>query len=131
MPKGLDEPQAATVAQAADLLYTTRQMRLKIQKDVDALAAREAELKTYIIENLPKQDAIGISGSIARVTLGTKTKSVVEDWEKVYDYVVENEAWELLQKRINDAAVKDRWEAGEEIPGVGRFQSIEVSCVKV
>jgi hypothetical protein len=49
----------------------------------------------------------------------------------IYDYVRRNNAFELMQRRLSDTAVRDRWEAGQEIPGVAHFNKIEVSCVKV
>lgn len=130
MPKN-DFQMPTSLAQAADLLYSTREARLSVQKQVDELASRESAIKDFLIEQLPKGDASGVAGSYARVSLKTKTKAQVENWEDLYRHIEETGSWELVQRRISETAVRDRWEQGEEVPGVSKFHSIEVSCTKV
>lgn len=117
-----------TDAERADLLYNTRQQRLALQKEVDALQEQETELSNYFIENLPKSRASGVAGQTARVQLNTKTIPTVEDWSKFYKHVQKTGAFELLQRRLTEKAVTERWDAGERIPGVGRFNVVKVSC---
>lgn len=120
-----------TLAQAADELYTTREERLKRQKEVDALAAREKELRDYLIANLPKSEASGVAGKVARATIKTKQVPTVKDWAKVHAYVKKTGAFELLQRRLSETAVQERWEAGKEVPGVEHFSAVVVSLEKV
>lgn len=115
----------------ADLLYQLRQKRLEMQKEVDKIAAEEAALKEYIINTLPKSEASGVAGKLARVTVVTKEVPQVEDWEAFYKYVKKTGQFDLLQRRVVDAAIKERWEHGEEIPGVKHFQAVTVSINKV
>jgi len=122
-PKGLGA--------CADKLYQIKQKRLDAQKIVDAFAAEESALKNHIIENLPKSDASGIAGKLARVTVVTKEVPQVTDWDALYKYVVKTKDFSLLQRRVGDAAIKERWEAGKEVPGVGHFNAVTVSMNKV
>lgn len=115
----------------ADLLYQLRQKRLEMQKEVDKIAAEEAALKEHIINTLPKSEASGVAGKVARVTVVTKEVPQVEDWDSFYKYVKRTGAFDLMQRRLTEAAVKERWEAGEEIPGVKHFQVVTVSINKV
>ena len=41
------------------------------------------------------------------------------DWDKVYEFIVENNAWELLQKRFGINFVKDYMEAHDKEPPPG------------
>jgi hypothetical protein len=120
-----------TAAACADLLYTTRQKRLEIQKQVDELANQETQIKEALIEALPKGEALGVSGRIARVSLITKEVPQVDDWESVYTYIKRHNAWDLMQRRLNNKAVAERWADKKAIPGVGKYIDITVSCVKV
>lgn len=120
-----------SLAACADILYTTRESRLALQKDVDDLKDFETLVRDHLIANLPKGEASGIAGHLARVAIVTKTTARVEDWDAVHTYIVKHKAWELMARRINDAAVRERWEAGEEIPGVGHNQFAAVSLNKV
>jgi hypothetical protein len=59
-------------AACADLLYTLRQDRLALQKQVDAIQERETALNEYFRNSLPK-DTTGISGKLATVQTGVKS----------------------------------------------------------
>lgn len=120
-----------TLAGAADLLYQTREKRLLLEKDVAAMKSQETQLKDYLIDNLPKSSATGIAGKIARATITTKDTPSVVDWEAFRAYVKKNNAWELIQKRVSDTAVRERWEEGVELPGVEHFEVKNVSLSKV
>lgn len=120
-----------TIGEAADLLYKTKAKRLAKQKEVEALEAEEVQLKEYIIKTLPKSNASGVAGRVARVTVTTKEVVQVEDWPKFYKYVKANDAWDLLQRRVAPKAVEDRLEADEKIPGVKLFKLPTVSLNKV
>lgn len=115
----------------ADRLYQLRQKRLEIQKEVDKVAAEESALKEHIINTLPKSEASGVAGKVARVTVVTKEVPQVEDWGVVYKHVKKTGQFDLLQRRLTDAAIKERWAHGKEIPGIKRFQVVTVSINKV
>jgi hypothetical protein len=116
-------------AQCADLLYQTREQRLKVQKEVDRLQAQETALKEFFIATLPKSQATGIAGRLARVQTSTHTVPVVEDWEAFYKFVrKEKNGFVFLQRRLSEAPVLERWEAKKQVPGIGRFNAVKVSC---
>lgn len=115
----------------ADKLFELRNKRLAEQKKVDEIAAEETALKNHIIENLPKSEASGVAGKLARVTVVTKQVPQVKDWDAFYKYVKKTGSFDLMQKRLTDAAIKERWEAGKEVPGVEHFNAVSVSINKV
>lgn len=131
MPKGNEFKFPKTLAQCADLLYETREARLAIEKQAEELKKREALLKDHLINELPKSQAGGIAGKVARVTITTKLIPQVKDWDSFRAYIKKTGSWDLIQKRVSDTAVKERWEAGKEIPGVEAFQTTGVSINKV
>lgn len=120
-----------TLGACADALYTIRQERLKAQKVVDELETNEKAIKAHVIDTLPKSNASGIAGKLARVTVTTKTIAQVQDWPSFYAYVAKNKAFEMLQKRLGDAAIQERWDAGKKVPGVEPFTIVGVSVNKV
>jgi hypothetical protein len=120
-----------TLGACADKLFELRNKRLAEQKKVDEIAAEETALKNHIIENLPKSEASGVAGKLARVTVVTKQVPQVKDWDAFYKYVKKTSSFDLMQKRLTDAAIKERWEAGKEVPGVEHFNAVSVSINKV
>lgn len=120
-----------SIGVCADKLYEIRQKRLAMQKEVDAVEAEEKALKEHIINTLPKSEATGASGKLARVTVITKEVPQVEDWETFYKHIKKSGQFELLGKRLSDAAIKERWEAGKEVPGITHFKAVTLSLNKV
>ena len=124
-----------SLAACADLLYETRAERLALQKQAEELAKQEAALKDYLIERLPAQQASGISGKLAHAC-------VVSDTIPIYDGDAGKEAlWAHIRKtgqielvqglRLSLPAIRERWEAGKEVPGVTRMQKHDISITKV
>ena len=117
----------------ADLLYSTRQSRLELQKQVDELSARETALKAHLIATFTSEgaDQSGVAGKLANAKLVTKEEPVAQDWELTWKYIAKKKAWDLLQKRLSAPAVKARWENGEQIPGIGHIMVDSISVTKV
>ena len=115
----------------ADRLFTVRQQRLEIQKQVGLLQSEESAIKEHIINTLPKSEASGVAGKLARVTIVSKQVPQVKDWDAFYKHVKKSGDFDLLQRRLTDSAIEERWEAGKEIPGVEHFNAVSVSINKV
>lgn len=115
----------------ADALYIARQERLAINKLVDQMEKDEATLREHIIDNLPKSQATGVSGKVANVKVETKPVPQVQDWAKFQAHLKKTGDFDLMQRRLNDKAVKERWEAKKKVPGVVAFDVVKVSVTKV
>lgn len=122
----------ATLGACADLLYQIRLDKAKAQKVVDDLQAHARALEEHLISKLSVDDAEGVVGKVAKVVILPEVHPTVEadKWSLVYDYIRKHKAFELLQKRLNTKAVKERWEAGKAIPGVTKFHDKKVSLTK-
>lgn len=120
-----------SLAVCADKYYELKQRRLEMQKEVDKVGAEESAYREHLINNVPKSKATGIAGKVARVTVYNEDVPTVKNWDKFYDYVIKNKAFDLLQRRLNAAAVEERWEAKKKIPGVEPFAVTKISLNKV
>ncbi len=115
----------------ADKLYELRNKRIEEQKKIDLLETEEKALKAYIIDNLPKSEQTGASGKVANVKIVTKEVPQIADLEAFYGYVRKSKRSDLLQKRLNDSAIKEMLDDGKNIPGIQTFKAITVSLTKV
>jgi hypothetical protein len=116
----------------ADLLYDLREKRLAAQKVVDAFATDETALKEHINENLPKGDT-GASGKHHHISVYTDPVPRIEDPDALYAHIKKTGDFDLLQRRLNNAAVKERWDDPKNkkgVPGVGTFNVVKVSLTK-
>lgn len=124
-------PLPPSVGLCADLYAEIRELRLAMQKEVDAVQKRESEIREHIINTLSKSADTGAAGKKYRAQIVTKETPRAADWDKVYNFVVATNRFDLLQKRLSDKAIKDMWDEGEEVPGVEKFKVVEVSITKI
>ena len=129
LPSG--DPMPKTLGACADMFYDLRNQRLTVERQAAEIGRDEAALKDHIIRLLPKDDATGVRGKVAQASIDTKKKPTPEDWTKIRKFIKRTGDFDLLQRRLNDKAVESRWEAGEEIPGVGSFNVVTLSCTKL
>lgn len=123
MPKSL--------AGCADALYDTKQQRLAAQNEIKPLAEFEKELKDYLINNLPKSQAEGISGKSANAKIVRKEIPFIEDEKKVLAFAKKPGNEDLIKVSVNMEAVEARWNDGKTIPGVGKHTVVTVSSTKL
>ena len=73
---------------------------------MDEVEAEEKALKEHIIQTLPKSEASGVAGKVARVTVVTKDVPQVKDWDAFYKYVSKTKSFDRHADRR--PAVPDR-----------------------
>jgi hypothetical protein len=120
-----------TVGAAADRLYELKDAKSALAKQVEAIEEEQTALKNFIIEKLPKSEATGVAGKLARVTVVTKATPRVESWEDFWGKFNKKTDTDMLSRAMNKAAVQARLDAGKKVPGVGIFNVVSVSLNKV
>lgn len=119
-----------TVAGAADKLYLLREERYELQRQVAALEAQESQLRDFIIDTLPKSEASGIAGKVARVSIVKKVIAQVNNWPKFYAHILKTKDFSLLQRRCAPVAIEEQWAAKKVVPGTTKFTAVTLSLTK-
>jgi hypothetical protein len=119
------------LAEMADKLYTVRERRLALKRQVDELQKEETSISDFLIEHIAKDDATGVAGKLVRVTVVTKPKPTLKSWDDLIAYCRRRNAWDLIQHRLSEDAVNQRWADGKEVPGVEVFNVVKLSLNKV
>jgi acetyl-CoA carboxylase alpha subunit len=124
-----------TLAACADRVYAIKAEKANISKKLEALQEEESILREHLIDNLPKSEATGVAGKVARATVKNKVVPQVKDWDALYGHIVKSYkknpgVFSLLQRRVGEAAVKEIWDSGKEVPGVSASQVPVLSVVK-
>lgn len=131
-----------SIGRCADVYKEVQTLRLAMAKEVAEVEAFEKRLKAHMIDNLSRSEDSGAAGLRYRVQRVEKVVPRVvghvdgdEDtqagWQAFWGYVAETGRFDLLQKRLSDKAISDMWAAGETVPGVEPFTSIDVSVTKI
>jgi len=96
-----------------------RRATRKAAYDDDDASDKEKQNKIEI-EFLRRFQDRGIDNVSARdvgtAYKSTRSSATVADWEVVLDYVQNNEAWELLERRVNKTAVEQYKSAEGDLP---------------
>lgn len=120
-----------SIGRCADLYRDVRELRLAMAKEVEEVQAFERTVEQHIIDNLSKSDDTGAAGLRFRAQVITKRKPSVADWPTLQAHILATGEFDLIQRRISDKAVADRWEAGAAIPGVEVVNVISLSVTKI
>lgn len=119
------------ISKIADSWWMQRAKRLAAEKKVAEMEKVEKALKDKLIASLEAAGISSIGGKKVKTELKPKTKYNVGDWDKFYQYIKKKNAFDLLQKRLSEAAVKLRVEDGVEIPGVYSVDVNDISYSEI
>ena len=122
---------AQAMGELADEWWTLRASRLAIEKEVARIREQESRAKSALLQSLTENKVTSVGGQKVRVTHVVKDKPSVNDWEEVYSYIRETGSFDILQRRIGERAVKDRWDDGVKIPGIVSYPIDEISYSKM
>lgn len=117
--------------QIVDELYGIRSERLEVNKAVKELKEAEVRLSNLLIDELEKGEASGIAGRQAKAFVKVSTVPKIEDVEALVRYALKTKQLDLLSVSVNPAAVRERWDNGKAVPGVGSTQVVKLSVTKL
>jgi hypothetical protein len=132
--RGLD-PKKFPIGAVADLLYDLRglapQLSVVTAQFDDVIGPAAKLVQDYFIDALKVGEASGVQGRYSRVQITDNPVPTVADWKKFYAHIKKSGEFELLNRAVNRAAVKERWDAKKQVPGVTVFHDKKVSCTKL
>jgi hypothetical protein len=105
-------------ASLADDYIAKRDERLAADKVAKALKEEESALEAVLDRLFAEKNLTAVGGKSGTVTQQRNSKPICTDWDQLYKYIVQENAFELLHKRLTEGAAQDRISAGVEIPGV-------------
>jgi len=121
----------ADIGECIDKLYVLRAQRLVFEKELRQRKRTEAAYKLHIIGILGELKMEGGKGTTANSSITRKEMPTPDDWNAIYEYIEATQAWDLMQKRLSTKAIQERWDLGEEVPGIGKFEKVDLSLTKV
>lgn len=120
-----------TVGDAIDMLQDVRALRMAKEKEAAVIKERESALAEHIRGKLKAAGLESGRGKKATFTITVNEQVKVADWDKFYAYILKTKAWELMQKRVGATAIKERWKAGVQVPGVEKLELPDYSLTKL
>ena len=124
-------PLPETIGACADYYAEVRALRLAMDKEVAEVKARETEIREHIINTLSKSADTGAAGLRYRAQVVVKDTPRLSDWAAFTAAVQQTGRFDLMQKRLSDAAIKELWADGVTVPGVELVKIPDVSITKI
>ncbi len=113
---------ATELGKLCDEHFAVKTKRLAADKVAKELKTTESSLEATIIEQMLRQQISSIGGKAVIYGLPTPTQEpTVNDWQAFWAFIKQTDDISLFEKRPGRAAIKERWAAGETIPGVVPF----------
>ncbi len=121
-----------TVGGLIDELFLLREQRRKLAETDKNLRDQYAELEASLIAALDQQEATQARGRSATATLNEEELATVVDWHLVHEFIRSQNAFHLLQRRMNSAAWREAAaERGEPIPGTTMFKRRTIALRRI
>ncbi|OQX35597.1 MAG: hypothetical protein B0D91_10630 [Oceanospirillales bacterium LUC14_002_19_P2] len=118
-------------------LNALSQRLVEIRAERTALAAPDKELKEEfdtlsleVLEHLAETGSESARTEHASMSVSKQIVPNVMDWDKVYDYIREHDAFYLLRKQLNTGPYREQLELDGEIPGTEPFEKVSLNVRK-
>jgi len=111
---------------------TLRDTVAEIEADAKAKAAPlKADMQTIeaaLLKHMQSGGVQNLKTAAGTAYISEKTSATVEDWDALLEYVLETEAFELLERRVSKTAYAERLASGTPPPGVMYTSMLGVNC---
>lgn len=116
-----------TLSALMTITKTLKQARDAAKLKFDAADIKFKEAKYEVMDALTEQGALSTKiDGIGTATILKKIVANTEDWHDVYQYILDNNMPDLLQKRINQTAYKELRDRDIVIPGLVDFEATDL-----
>lgn len=98
---------------------------------VDTIKQKMEKLEAWIKERADEQGVTSFKSEWGTAFLTTTDYANVSDWDAMLQFVRDNEAYDMLEKRVSKTAVRGYIEANKSVPpGVNYGTKLEVNIRK-
>ena len=107
-----------TINQLIEKRASVKTTMEELNRKLKTLRETQDELDVSLLK---KMDAEGLSrtaNSNASVSINEDTVPEVMDWEQLYQYVLSNQDFSLIQRRVSSTAYREMLKLGEAVPGL-------------
>lgn len=125
-----EQTQPLTTAEIVKKMVDIRDERRKISARDKELIDEFRPLEMELIVRLDEQGMEKASTKDGTASINETVLPQVVDWDEFYEWIKENDAFYMLQKRPAAAAFREHLDSGEEIAGVVAYTKREIGLRK-
>ena len=91
------------------------------------LKQEESALEEELLATMEEGERIAFAG-IGTVSCSVETVPSVDNWDELYRFIAENNAFYLLARKVNSAPFREAQNAGIDIPGLSAVKLRKLNC---
>tara|TARA_R100000458_G_C8261733_1_gene237146 strand:+ start:988 stop:1368 length:381 start_codon:yes stop_codon:yes gene_type:complete len=112
------EEEKQTMDELLTELTEVRTSLKNLQEKERGFKSRKMELEARIVSTLKEQGIDRIGNDNCTVSIKEEIVPTVEDWDQVYQHLLQTKQFELIQKRMSATAFRELLQMGMNVPGV-------------
>jgi hypothetical protein len=124
-------PTPKTLGDKINRLEELKLERAEIARTDKDLKAEYDDLEAQVLAQLKEYGITQSRGTLATATISEITVPTIESWDKFEQYVKDNDAFYMLEKRVSGASFRELIAQGETIPGLKPFVKTSLSLRKI
>lgn len=131
--EGTDEVMLSCTFELGDLIDQMTHLKLqrKHHEDLAAdFATKISKIEEQIIHALADAKLESADHGGTRVTPKEHVYAHVEDWERFYQFLHDEQYYHLLERRVSVTGYRELLDLGREVPGVVPFKKLKLSVTK-
>jgi hypothetical protein len=133
-----DTRQKLGIPNIGDVIRTYMKLRdqktaleTKIKDEVTTIKAKLEKLEAYLKTQMDAQGLTSFKSDFGTAFLTTTDYANVAEWDEVLKFIRDNEAYDMLEKRVSKIAVRGYIEANKAVPpGITYGTKLEVNIRK-
>ena len=113
-----EQEKEQTMDELLNELTQVRTSLKNLQEKERGFKSRKMELEARIVSTLKEQGIDRIGNDNCTVSIKEEIVPTVEDWDQVYQHLLQTKQFELIQKRMSATAFRELLQMGMNVPGV-------------
>lgn len=127
-PAKQPQPSLGTII---DAMETIRRQRAELATQDKELRAEYDILGHQVLAGLDAQNTTMTRAKTATAVISEEEVAQIDDWDAVFNYIHENGAFYLLQRRFNNAAWRELKETEGTVPGTSPLKIRKIALRKL
>lgn len=127
----IDTDKAVQLGEMIAHLESLDMLKKDIERQLKGVNQEIDELENKIMHRMIDEGIERASHGTLSVGPKKHTYAKVEDWEQLWAYIRENNAFQLLERRVSVTAYRDMLNLGRPVPGVVPNDIVKLSVTKV
>jgi hypothetical protein len=110
-----------------DRMFDLREQKRLLTDQIKEIDEEYNEIRDALMGQMTELGTETARATLAQATLTQAVVPTVKDWDELYQYIKDNDALYLLERRPSVGAFRELFQGGEQIPGVEPYTKFDVS----